>query len=87
MAGSEKKMFIAEPCEDMSNPSDFIQDKIQAMDAEIEKAKRIMLQLEKEENPMNQKNYYIIKAKLADWIEKRDFLVQLLIKQVERRSL
>jgi hypothetical protein len=46
-----------------------------------------MSQLEKQGNPINKKNYHVVKVKLANWIEKRHFLVQLLVKQVERRSI
>lgn len=70
---------------DMGHHSDFIQNEIQSLDSEIEKARRMMSQLEKEENLINKKNYHIVKVKLANWMEKRDFLVQMLVKRLKRR--
>jgi hypothetical protein len=69
----------------MGHHSDFIQNEIQSLDSEIEKARRMMSQLEKEENLINKKNYHVVKFKLANWIEKIDFLVQMLVKRLERR--
>jgi hypothetical protein len=69
----------------MGHHSDFIQNEIQSLDSEIEKARRMMSQLEKEENLINKKNYHVVKVKLANWIEKIDFLVQMLVKRLERR--
>ena len=69
----------------MGHHSDFIQNEIQSLDSEIEKARRMMSLLEKEENLINKKNYHVVKVKLANLIEKRDFLVQMLVKRLERR--
>jgi hypothetical protein len=57
---------------DKGHHSDFIQNEIQSLDSEIEKARRMMSQLEKEENLINKKNYHVVKVKLANWMEKRD---------------
>jgi len=66
----------------------FIKDQIEALDHEIEKARKLLASIEKEKvGAVNDKVYKVLKSKMKDWIDKRNTLLeQFVLKPLQRKS-
>ena len=61
--------------------------KIEALDIEIERAKKLIASIEKENaDAANDKVYRVLKSKLADWINKRNLLLEQVVLKPLRKK-
>ncbi|MBI3481489.1 MAG: hypothetical protein HY015_00660 [Bacteroidetes bacterium] len=61
--------------------------KIEALDIEIEQARKLMASIEKENaDAVNDKVYRVLKSKLADWINKRNLLLEQVVLKPLRKK-
>jgi len=70
----------------VSEQQDFIRKEIQALDCEIEKAKEIISKMEKRPDYASNKTYQVVKTKVRDWTNKRNVLLEIVIKQLSRNK-
>lgn len=61
---------------------DFLRNEIEKLDAEIAKLRETISRIENGQISADAKALEIIRAKLADWTEKRNTLLEILIKQI-----
>jgi hypothetical protein len=66
---------------------DFIRNEIEALEKEIEGAKKLLASMEqKDANAPNDKVYKVLKSKMTDWVNKRNLLLeQLVVKPLRRK--
>jgi hypothetical protein len=68
----------------MNQQQDFIRKEIQVLDGEIEKAKEIISKMEKSQDYASDKTYQVVKTKMRDWTNKRNVLLEIVIKQISK---
>jgi len=68
----------------LNEQQDFIRKEIQALDGEIEKAKEIISKMEKRQDYASDKTYQVVKTKMRDWTNKRNVLLEIVIKQLSK---
>ncbi|GHN02016.1 hypothetical protein WSM22_35050 [Cytophagales bacterium WSM2-2] len=63
---------------------DFIKTEIESLDIKIENARAAVTKMEQSQiDERDKKTYEVLRAKISDWVTKRDRLLDLVISQVK----